>query len=269
MIEPPSPQVLAAFGLQGQPVFLPGGEGRTYKVDNGILKYVNPDATQYAYWIADIFSQIEENGFRVSRPLMTAEKTWLTVDSWSAWTLVEGTHSSAQNVSEVITAIQAFHLALQKFPQPDFYTQIVDNEYGRADAAAWGSLPAQVLPEFRVPIETLYSLCIPVSDLTEQLIHGDLNPENILVAPNMPPAIIDLAPYFRPPEFALAVYAYWIGPWRGNVTVLENFAHINHFKQMLIRAALRMLLIASETKKADLAERYLQATELVRKYVTL
>ena len=269
MIQPPSPQTLASFGAQGEPVFLPAGEGRTYRVGDVILKYVNPQSQQYATWIADVLNQVQENNFRLTKPLVTVDGKWISDDSWSAWTLLEGAHSTAQDVPQVITAVQSFHEAIKLVPRPDFFAQIIDNEYGRADAAAWGEMPSAVMPDYRVPIEILYGLRIETMDVSEQLIHGDLNPQNILIAPDQPAGIIDLAPYFRPPEFALAIYAYWIGPWHGDLAVLENFSAIPHFKQMLIRAALRMLLIESEFKKTDLMERYLHATEIVRKFALL
>ncbi len=157
----------------------------------------------------------------------------------------------------------------QTVQQPDFFPIITDNEYGRADAATWGEISLPVLPDYRVPIEMLEALKIEVMDATSQLIHGDLNPENILIAPGQPVGIIDLAPYFRPPEFALAIYAYWVGPWKGDSEILNSFSQVPHFRQMLLRAAIRMLYIESEFKKTNLIERYLHATEIVRKFVVL
>ncbi|MCL5091943.1 MAG: hypothetical protein M1342_03895 [Patescibacteria group bacterium] len=68
-------------------------------------------------------------------------------------------------------------------------------------------------------------------------------------------------------EFALAVFAYWIGPWKNDLKVLKCFSSINHFKQMLIRAAIRMPLISYELKRAEDNERYRQATKLIIQYV--
>ncbi len=83
----------------------------------------------------------------------------------------------------------------------------------------------------------------------------------------MPPGIIDIAPYWRPPEFALAVYAYWIAAWRDEEELLEHFQDIKEFDQMLVRAGIRMLLIMSEFNKIHELEKYKKATEIILKRI--
>jgi hypothetical protein len=39
------------------------------------------------------------------------------------------------------------------------------------------------------------------------------------------------------------MFANWIGPRRGDIAVLRHFAAIQDFRQLLIRAAIRMLLV--------------------------
>jgi hypothetical protein len=95
-----------------------------------------------------------------------------------------------------------------------------------------------------------------------------LNPGNILLAPSRPPAIIDIAPYWRPADFALAVYAYWIAPWRNKPALLKKFPDSQEFKQLLIRAAIRMLLIMSEFNNIRDEERFRKATEIVGRFVS-
>ena len=92
-------------------------------------------------------------------------------------------------------------------------------------------------------IDALYAARQPIGGLQNQVIHGDLNPENVLIAPGQPPALLDVAPFWRPPEFALAMFATWIGPRRGDPSVLRHFASVRHFDQLLTRAGIRMLLI--------------------------
>jgi hypothetical protein len=85
----------------------------------------------------------------------------------------------------------------------------------------------------------------------------------------MPPAFIDLAPIWRPAAFALAIFANWIGPRQGDVSVLRHFDHIPDFDQLLLRAAIRMLLIMSSFREdwADFPER--RATETVITRLTM
>ena len=39
------------------------------------------------------------------------------------------------------------------------------------------------------------------------------------------------------------MFANWIGPRRGDIAVLRHFAAMQDFRQFLIRAAIRMLLV--------------------------
>jgi len=51
---------------------------------------------------------------------------------------------------------------------------------------------------------------------------------------------IDFTPYWAPVDFALAMFANWV--------VLKHLQSIKHFDQLIIRAAIRMLLIVSHLK---------------------
>ncbi len=43
----PDENVLRQFNLEGEIEFLPGGEGRTYRVGNIVLKHINNDSEEY------------------------------------------------------------------------------------------------------------------------------------------------------------------------------------------------------------------------------
>jgi len=76
----------------------------------------------------------------------------------------------------------------------------------------------------------------PLAPLPRQIIHGDLHPGNLLVAPGKPVGIIDLAPYWGSADFALAMFANWVGPRRGRVNLLAYFADVPEFPQLLLLA---------------------------------
>ena len=77
----------------------------------------------------------------------------------------------------------------------------------------------------------------------------------MLVAPGLAPALVDFTPFWAPADFATAIFANFLGPRRGDVSVLRHFEGIPHFRQLLLRAAVRMLLIVSELRGVEGWER--------------
>ena len=69
------------------------------------------------------------------------------------------------------------------------------------------------------------------------LIHADLNPASILVAPGQPPAFLDVTPSWRPVEFALAMLANGMGPRQRNASALRRYADVPPFEQVVLRPA--------------------------------
>jgi Ser/Thr protein kinase RdoA (MazF antagonist) len=230
------------FVLDGPLVRLPSGEGRTYRAGDVIYRH-DPNAEENAF-IVDLYRSIEQNGFRVPLPMQSISGAWTTAEGWTAWTFVSGQPATPAALEQVIPAIQSFHHVLAQVARPA-YLDRRDSPYDRADRLAWLDAP-QIDDRFVSLIVPLMQRKRDLPDLRCQLIHGDLNEQNILVAPGLPPALIDMTPYWRPAEFALAVLAFWIGPYRGSAEVLPRFAQIAAFDQMLIRMALRTIFVSQE-----------------------
>ncbi len=71
-----------------------------------------------------------------------------------------------------------------------------------------------------------------------QVIHGDLT-GNVLFADPLPPAVIDLAPYWRPAEFATAIVVADALVWEGaDIAELKPTTGTDRFGQFLVRAIL-------------------------------
>jgi uncharacterized protein (TIGR02569 family) len=257
-----SGETLASFGLAGPAIPLPGGEGRSFRVGEVVLRRENIDEVAEAAWRAELFAGIVTRDFRIPRPVRTAAGGWIAPGGWTAWTFVEGRPATRADAPAVAHAADAFHAALAAIPQPPHLAQR-DTLYDRSDRWAWGEPPAQIGEPFAGLVARLAAVRRPLTHLPAQLIHGDLNPDNFLVAPGQPPAIIDMAAYWRPASFGAAVAAYWLGPYRADASVLDGFAQVPHLDQLLVRAGLRMLLSAWQFDDRQEIDRHRMATEMI------
>lgn len=74
--------MLAAFGAKGSPELLPGGTGRSWRVGSLVIKPLACSADELA-WQAEVLSSIEQDGFRVARPLPSAIDGWMASEAVS------------------------------------------------------------------------------------------------------------------------------------------------------------------------------------------
>jgi len=259
-----------AFGVPAVCVPLPGGEGRTFRCGAFVLRQedLHPEEMPDAIFAAELFARIEESpAFRVPRPRRARDGNWLH-GGWSCWTFAEGAHATADDAPAMVRAIEAFHAAIAHEPRPPHLPERA-LVYDRADRGAFGELPPDVDPNVRPLLVELCALRRPLDPgLRDQLIHGDANAANVLIAPGLPPAIIDLAPYWRPPEFALAVMALWLCGYAGRTDALPAFAHVRELDQLLLRALLRTLLVMDGFEQADRLDEYGPTIDFVCRRVT-
>jgi hypothetical protein len=241
-------ETLRQFALSAEPDQLPGGSQPTFRAGHAVLKHIketsleNNHSPHLIEWIADFTAHVEMRGFRLPQPLATTDGRWITDEGWTAWTFLDGQHATTRDIPDCIAGISALHQALRAIPK---HPLMDDNRtpWGKAHQWCWGAAPPFVQPQLQPLVQQLYALRQPIQTSPAQLIHGDLNVENILIAPGQPPGFLDFSPFWAPAEFALAIFANWIGPRRGDSSVLGQFGHIPNFAQLLIRAALRMLLV--------------------------
>jgi len=57
---------------------------------------------------------------------------------------------------------------------------------------------------------------------------------------------LGFVPNKHPSAYAIAVFAYWIGPVRGDFAILNRFAYIPDFDQLLLRDAISKLMVRHE-----------------------
>jgi uncharacterized protein (TIGR02569 family) len=260
------PAVARAFGVSPDITLLTeGSDQKTFRSGDVVLRFLGDFAAEAGNWNADVFDRLEQHGFRVTKPRRAANGAWV-VNGWVAEEFLIGQSVTLQDIPQAIDGITAFHQALIGTPLPE-YRKHAHTLWDRADEGAWGDIPERIDPRLYALASRLAILRTPVH-LPDQLIHGDLNPDNILVADQVPPAIIDLAPYWRPAPLASAVLAYWIGPYRGNAAILEHFRGIPAFDQMLIRAGLWKALSQRDLGQPTHLEQHAQAVGIIENFVT-
>ncbi|MFG1969211.1 TIGR02569 family protein [Nonomuraea fuscirosea] len=223
--EPPPPDVLAAFGAAGEPVWM----GGAWRAGDLALKEVGflPETL----WRAGVLAELPESPhFRVARPVAAAGGGWVS-QGWEATRMVPGV-PDVRRQDDVLRTGAAFHEAIAHLPRPGFLDRRED-PWTHGDRVAWEELP--------VPgaagglLEPLVRARRPV-DLPGRAVHGDL-PGNVLFADGLPPAIIDWPVYWRPPSWAAAVAVADALCWYGASPALAaRWAHLPEWGQMLIRA---------------------------------
>ncbi len=183
-------------------------------------------------WQEQVLGRIGDRaGVRAAPPVRTADGR-LLVDGWTAWTWVAGEHRPGRWV-EIIRAGGLLHEALRHEPRPAFLDRRHD-PWAAGDRIAWGE---QVLPDADdVPhLSRLLAAAKPL-DESAQVVHGDLTP-NVLEQPGLPPAVIDLSPYWRPTTYAYAVVVADALVWEGaDERLLAAVDRVPRFGQHLVRA---------------------------------
>lgn len=228
---PPGATVLAAFGLEGQPVPLPGGQGRAWLVDEAVLKPLDMSLPALR-WHAELLARLAgRDDLRVSEPLPATDGGWSS-SGWTAWRHQPGVHLPGR-WNEIIAVGERLHAALHDEAKPAFLVDRTDI-WAVADRVAWDELPPEAFAVTR-HLDTLLAAWRPVRG-TAQLVHGDLT-GNVLFHPELPPLVIDLSPYWRPPAFATAVVIADALVFEGaHPGVFQPLLADSTFQQHLLRA---------------------------------
>ena len=234
-----SNDVVRAFGVAGAiPCRVEGGQGVTFRVGDLAIKRCE-DVAQ-AEWLGGIMETLQEQGFRIARPIRAASGSFV-FDGWCAMRWIEGTPALEGRWREAVEACEAFHRALAHVPWSPVL-EPMDNPYARADAAIWSATPLEGV--FLGPAaERLRRLLRPVT-LPSQLVHGDPSEGNMLFLQDQPPGIIDMAPYWHPAGYSLAMLVADGIAWsRAPLNLLAQVMPRPEMDQLLARAVLFRLYV--------------------------
>jgi len=182
-------------------------------------------------WQGELLGRIRGKAFRLPSSVRSADGA-LIADGWYATAFLTGRHEPGR-WADIIRAGEAFHAATFAEPRPAFLDRRTD-PWAIGDRVAWGDLPMTNFADAK-HVARLASARRPL-DAPDQLIHGDLT-GNVLFAEGLPPAIIDLSPYWRPAPFAAAVVVADALVWEGaDAALMAQIGDTDHFEQYLVRA---------------------------------
>ena len=233
----PSTEILQAFGLSGTPTHLPGGQGECYCVDGYVLKpYKGLDGAE---WIHGAYDTFQSDKIRVPKPLRASNGSWLH-NGWGAISMLEGKSDANVSMTKMVEINKLFHQEASNIPKPDILDKRND-VWSVADRVCWGE---EVVADYNLTndiIKKVLSLLKPNTE-PSQLIHGDFGPGNVLIHDTLPPAIIDLSPYWRPASFSIAVMLVDEVAYKGaDLSIFDLGKDVPNFNQHLLRGATRRL----------------------------
>jgi uncharacterized protein (TIGR02569 family) len=255
----PPATVLSEFGVTGPPRLIHGGQGTSWLAGGLVFK---PEGGETYEWLAEALGDVALDEVRLAMPVRTLNGTWVA-EGWSATRWVEGHEPDRPTTStwiEIIEAGRALHRAVAHLPRPDCLDARQD-WWALADKAAWGERPIQFHPELNGIARRLQATLEPLG--RSQIVHADLT-RNVLFAPAMVPAVIDISPYWRPPEYAEGVVVADALCWHGAQPSLLKLADVSMAavaRALLFRMATTNERVAAGVRAVDLPDE-------TRRYIT-
>lgn len=249
--QPPA-RVLRAFGTDGPPHPLVGGQGGSWLAGELVFK---PDDGPVHEWLAEALTDVVTDGFRLATPVRTRNGAWSS-EGWSATRWVEGSEPDRTEASTWLAILEtgrAFHRAVAQLTRPTGLDARED-WWALADRAAWGERAITFHPELTDVSRRLQLALEPLGP--PQLVHADLT-GNVLFSPTLPPAVIDISPYWRPPEYAEGVVLADALCWHGAPASLLELAGVSVAavaRALLFRMATTNQAVASGAGGVDLQD---------------
>jgi len=206
MAEPPSAEVIRSFG--GDPATvqsLDGGGGTSWRAAGVVLK---PAASEREVaWIAAFIDALQVEGRLRVATFLPADSGDFVRDGWAATQWLDGQHRPDRWEETLAAGRELHESARAAGPEwPPFMQERMD-AWSRATRAAWGEEPLPALPPSAAEMVDAAVRLLPAgAGDPAQVVHADLA-GNVLFADesDLPPAIIDMSPQFRPATYAEAI----------------------------------------------------------------
>lgn len=240
------PHVRSAFGVsevEPRPVVWAGR--RAWRCGDLLLRPV-PDKV-VAAWSAGVLDGLKVDGLRIAQPVRSSDGRWV-VGGWAANRYVAGTVEPRYDA--VLTAGTRLHDALADVERP----RILDGRDDlatRSAAAAFGERRAVLDPATGGTLFTQLAAYRTPVRMPSQLVHPELFGA-VLFDERGTPALIELAPCWRPAPWAIAVVVVDAVAWGGgDPGLLERWTGADEWPQALLRAVLFRLALHAQHPEAS------------------
>lgn len=229
--QPPPPHVRAAFGARGgEPEPFDGGPVWVCG-DVALRPVINP---AQAAWVASTLDALRVENLRLARPLRSTDGRWV-VGGWTATRALTGVPQARHD--DVVAVAMRLHEATAPLPRPRFLDARQD-VFAVADRLAWGEDDISLDPDLGGRLFERLADARATMASKPQVVHGELF-GNVLFDGSADPAITDLVPYWRPPQWAAAVAVIDALAWGGaDDGIVSRWSHLPEWPQALVRAAL-------------------------------
>lgn len=208
-----------------------------------------------AVWAGRSLGSISLPDLRIARPAQATDGRSI-VGGWMAYRTagseveVDETTDGRPSVDEIVLASVKLHQALSRLPRPEFIAKRTDL-LARADRVAWGEERAELDESRGGRWFEILSGAASASTLPDQVVHGSLF-RSVRFTGDRQPTVVDFRPYFRPAEWATAlVVVDAIVLNVAGATLIERWAHLPAWRQMLLRATLFRLAAHALDEGAD------------------
>lgn len=240
------PHVRSAFGVTDvEPLPVVWAGRRAWHCGDVVVRPVSDNAV--AAWSAGVLDGLEVDGVRLARPVRSSDGRWV-VAGWAASRYVPG--NLEPRYDAVLDTAMRLHAATAAVQRPrlldgrdDMVSQSAAGAFGERrlslDPARGGDLYAQ-LAAYRTPVR-----------LAPQVVHAELFGA-VLFDDDGVPALVDLAPCWRPAEWAAAVVVVDAVAWGGaDTALLERWSGLAEWPQMLLRAVLHRVALHAQHPDAS------------------
>jgi len=224
--------VCAAFGTDGAPQLLDGGEGTSFRLGDVVLKRVIDDAE--SEWTQQLLTRVPQDGYRSAEPVPTIDDRWVH-DGWIAHRYIPDLRPAAPNWDLVMRAGVRFGDAAEEVRgDPEVLTRRT-HRWAVADRVAWGEAGVEMGAAATQLLSDVEARLVNAVD-TVQFVHGDLS-GNVFLDRSGTPVVLDVSPYIRPREWAAAIVAVDAVLWSAaNPRLLSEFAHTDGRRDLVLRA---------------------------------